>query len=64
MTSASTGLVGPGHCSVLSARTARHHLFLHAWDRSSQRRRPYRMALRLQEGTVVVDHPTPRLTSS
>ena len=64
VTSASTGLVGPGHCSVLSAEDGSHHLFLHAWDRSSQRRRPYRMALRLQEGTVVVDHPTPRLTSS
>lgn len=54
VTSASTGLVGPGHCSVMTDDLGRHHLFLHAWDPSADRRRPHRLGLRLEDGTVTV----------
>lgn len=52
ITSASVGLVGPGHCSVLPAEDGRQHLFLHAWDEHGERRRPYRFTL-----DVTADHP-------
>ena len=57
VTSASTGLVGPGHCSVLTGDDGVHHLFLHAWDPSARLRRPHRMTLEVHEGRVRVDHP-------
>ena len=53
VTSASTGLVGPGHCSVLNEEGV-HHLFLHAWDPGIQRRRPHRMVLEVGDGRVTV----------
>ena len=57
VTSASTGLSGPGHCSVLTDEQGRHHLFLHAWDPTGSRRRPHRMTLRLTGGRVAVEPP-------
>lgn len=57
VTSASTGLVGPGHCSLLPDGAGGHHVFLHAWDPASERRRPHRMTLRIDDGHVTVDHP-------
>ena len=57
VTSASTGLVGPGHCSVLLGEGGRHHLFLHAWDPTGDRRRPHRLGLRLDDGQVRVGPP-------
>ncbi|WP_377644944.1 glycoside hydrolase family 43 protein [Oryzobacter terrae] len=57
VTSASTGLVGPGHCSVLVDDDGTRHLFLHAWDPSVQRRRPHRMDLLVQDGSVRVQDP-------
>jgi len=59
VTSASTGLIGPGHCSVLTDDDGTRHVFLHAWDPSLQRRRPHRMVLRLEDGRVVVGLPDP-----
>jgi hypothetical protein len=56
VTSASTGLVGPGHCSVLTDERG-HHLFLHAWDAGAHRRRPHRMSLRLSGSGVSVGPP-------
>lgn len=53
VTSASSGLIGPGHCSLLSSDGA-HHLFIHAWDPSVQRRRPHRMSLEVRAGRVTV----------
>jgi len=58
VTSASTGLIGPGHCSVLSI-DGMHHLFLHAWDPEVQRRRPHRMVLDVEGGHVTVAAPAP-----
>ena len=55
VSSASTGLIGPGHCSVLVDDDGTRHLFLHAWDPTRQRRRPHRMRLRVEDGTVVVE---------
>ncbi len=52
VTSASTGLVGPGHCSVLSVDGV-HHLFLHAWDPGVERRRPHRMRLCVDDSGAV-----------
>ena len=54
ITSASTGLIGPGHCSVLPDDTGGYHLFLHAWDPTSHRRRPHRLHLRVDSGVVTV----------
>ena len=54
VSSASTGLIGPGHCSVLVGDVDERHLFLHAWDPRSHRRRPHRMSLRLVDGGVSV----------
>ena len=54
VSSASTGLIGPGHCSVLIGDGDERHLFLHAWDARSHRRRPHRMSLRLVDGGVSV----------
>ena len=59
VTSASTGLRGPGHCSVLTDERGRHHLFLHAWDDDSSVRRPHRMSLHLEGGRVVVGPAEP-----
>ena len=59
VTSAGTGLVGPGHCSVLTDPHGRHHLFLHAWDPEGTARRPHRMALDLSGGRVTVGPPQP-----
>jgi hypothetical protein len=59
VTSASTGLVGPGHCSVLTDDAGRHHLFLHAWDVDSHRRRPHRMSLRVDGNRLSVGPPRP-----
>jgi beta-xylosidase len=56
VTSASTGLLGPGHCSVLTDERG-HHLFLHAWDRGAHRRQPHRMSLRLTGSGVTVGPP-------
>ncbi len=47
ITSASTGLVGPGHCSTVRDESGRYHLFLHAWDEAGTRRRPHRLGLDL-----------------
>jgi hypothetical protein len=58
VTSAGTGLVGPGHCSVLTERDGTHRLFLHAWDPTLTRRRPHRMCLVLDGDTVEVTSPT------
>ena len=58
VTSAGTGLVGPGHCSVLTERDGTQRLFLHAWDPTLARRRPHRMSLTLDGGTVQVTPPT------
>ena len=55
VTSASTGLVGPGHCSVLTGDDGRHHLFLHAWDPAGSRRRPHRLHLSVGSDEVTVD---------
>ena len=59
VTSASTGLVGPGHCSVLTVDGV-HHLFLHAWDPGAQRRRPHRLRLCVDDsgGLTVGDRGT------
>jgi len=57
VTSESTGLHGPGHCSVLTDDAGRHHLFLHAWDDGSSVRRPLRMALHLTGSEVSVGPP-------
>ncbi len=54
LTSASTGLIGPGHCSVLDDESGGHHLFLHAWDPTSHRRRPHRLHLSVESGEVTV----------
>ena len=59
VTSAGTGLVGPGHCSVLTDPLGRHHLFLHAWDPGARHRRPHRMTLHLTDGRVTVGPPQP-----
>ncbi|HET7397085.1 MAG TPA: glycoside hydrolase family 43 protein [Intrasporangium sp.] len=50
ITSQSTGLIGPGHCSIVSAVGGGHHLFLHAWDAQRQRRRPHRLTLQITGG--------------
>ena len=47
VTSASTGLVGPGHCSIVPEPDGRHHLFLHAWNTEGVSRRPHRLVLDL-----------------
>ncbi len=47
ITSASTGLIGPGHCSLVRDGSGRIHVFLHAWDETGERRRPHRLALDL-----------------
>lgn len=57
VSSAGTGLVGPGHCSVLTDDHGRHHLFLHAWDPGATRRRPHRMTLRCTDGRLQVGPP-------
>jgi beta-xylosidase len=54
VTSASTGLLGPGHCSVLTDDYGRQSLFLHAWDPDSRRRRPHRLDLRLDGDRISV----------
>lgn len=54
ITSASTGLIGPGHCSVLTDATGEHQLFLHAWDEALIRRQPHRLPLRVEDGVVTV----------
>lgn len=54
VTSASTGLIGPGHCSVLPDETGGYHLFLHAWDPASNRRRPHHLHLQVDAGEVTV----------
>jgi arabinan endo-1,5-alpha-L-arabinosidase len=59
VTSARTGLIGPGHCSILPGEEGRHHLFLHAWDPSVDRRRPHRLSLLLDDGRVTVGPPGP-----
>ena len=64
VTSASTGLVGPGHCSVLPDERGGYHLFLHAWSQDAPRRRPHRLALRVQEGRVAVELPTSSTVST
>ena len=58
VTSESTGLIGPGHCSVLTDRDGTHHLILHAWDETLQRRRPHRMALQVGPEGVTVSPPS------
>ena len=58
ITSTGTGLSGPGHCSVLTDDSGRLHLFLHAWDPTSNRRRPHRLPLRVESGTVVLEEST------
>lgn len=57
VTSAGTGLAGPGHCSVLTDEDGSRHLFLHAWDPTAQRRRPHRMTLHVGNGEVEVTDP-------
>ena len=57
VSSAGTGLVGPGHCSVLTDDHGQHHLFLHAWDPGATRRRPHRMTLRCTDGRLQVGPP-------
>jgi beta-xylosidase len=47
ITSASTGLIGPGHCSLVRDDSGRIHMFLHAWDETGARRRPHRLVLDL-----------------
>ena len=47
ITSASTGLIGPGHCSLVRDESGRIHVFLHAWDETGARRRPHRLVLDL-----------------
>ena len=42
---------------VLPDDLGRHHLFLHAWDPDSHRRRPHRLTLRLDDGRVTVGPP-------
>ncbi len=54
LSSASTGLIGPGHCSVLDDDDGGYHLFLHAWDPTSHRRRPHRLHLGVDSGGVTV----------
>ncbi len=54
ITSASTGLIGPGHCSVLTDDTGEHQLFLHSWDEALLRRQPHRLPLRVEDGVVTV----------
>jgi hypothetical protein len=57
VTSAGTGLVGPGHCSVLPDDAGGYHLFLHAWDPASGRRRPHRLRVVVESGRVRVGTP-------
>jgi arabinan endo-1,5-alpha-L-arabinosidase len=57
VTSASTGLVGPGHCSVVPEPGGRHHLFLHAWDAEGVSRRPHRLVLDLTGNRPAVHLP-------
>ena len=38
---ADSGLVGPGHCSVVTAADGSDHLVFHAWDSSATVRRPF-----------------------
>ncbi|KGN41212.1 glycoside hydrolase family 43 protein [Knoellia aerolata] len=57
VTSAGTGLIGPGHCSVLTDGDGTRHVFLHAWDPTLERRRPHRLRLHVHEGHVSVGHP-------
>jgi arabinan endo-1,5-alpha-L-arabinosidase len=64
VTSASTGLLGPGHCSVLTDEQGHHSLFLHAWDPSASRRRPHRMELVLEDGRPRVGPPSSQRTST
>ena len=64
VTSASTGLLGPGHCSVLTDEQDHHSLFLHAWDPSASRRRPHRMELVLEDGRPRVGPPSSQRTST
>ncbi|MFC7492253.1 MULTISPECIES: glycoside hydrolase family 43 protein [unclassified Knoellia] len=61
VTSAGTGLIGPGHCSVLTDEDGSRHLILHAWDPSLDRRRPHRLALHVDGRQVSVssDPPAP-----
>lgn len=61
ITSAGTGLIGPGHCSVLTDDDGSRHVFLHAWDPTLQRRRPHRLTLHVDGAQVRVsaEPPTP-----
>ncbi|MDT0215021.1 glycoside hydrolase family 43 protein [Rothia sp. ARF10] len=59
VTSASTGLIGPGHCSVLTDDDGARHLFLHAWDPERRRRRPHRFELHIDGEHVTARPPTP-----
>lgn len=64
VSSTSTGLIGPGHCSVLPDDLGHHHLFLHAWDPDSHRRRPHRLTLRVDDGRVTVGPPDDSVVST
>jgi len=59
VTSAGTGLIGPGHCSVLLDDDGSRHLFLHAWDPTLERRRPHRLTLHLENQHVTVSAQPP-----
>ena len=59
VTSAGTGLIGPGHCSVLVDEDGSRHLFLHAWDPTLERRRPHRLTLHIEDQHISVSAEPP-----
>jgi len=59
ITSAGTGLIGPGHCSVLTDEDGSRHLFLHAWDPTLERRRPHRLTLHVEHSHFWVSAESP-----
>ena len=58
ITSAGTGLIGPGHCSVVADRDdGLIDVFLHAWDPGRGRREPHRLVVDLSEGHPRLHQP-------
>lgn len=45
VTSESTGLHGPGHCSLVAPAEGDLEVYLHAWDVEGTRRRPHRLVV-------------------
>ncbi|MEO6943965.1 MAG: glycoside hydrolase family 43 protein [Lacisediminihabitans sp.] len=54
LSSRNTGLLGPGHCSVLMLRDGTALIAFHAWNKAMTKRQPYLSSLHWSRGTVAL----------